>query len=363
MTKTPPDSRPSGGPLTVGDLAAALGFEMAGDGALPIARPAHPADAGPGDLAMAMSPSYAEALGAGKARAAMLWPEADWRALGLEAAIFAPRPRFAMAGATRIFAHPIHAPIGIHPTAVIDPTARIGPDAAIGPLTVIGPGARIGARARILSHCSIGADAVIGDDALLHAGARIGDRTRIGDRFVAQPNVVAGGDGFSFVTPEKGSVESAKSTGAVSLDALNVVHARIHSLGAVRIGDDVEIGAGSTIDRGTLADTVIGSGTKIDNLVQVGHNVAIGENCLLCAQVGIAGSAVIGDRVVLGGKVGVADHLTVGSDSVVAASSGVGSNIKPRSVVMGLPAIPRDEWMRMMMALRRLPRLIDKMRK
>lgn len=192
---------------------------------------------------------------------------------------------------------------------------------------------------------------------------RIADGVRIGARFIAQPNAVIGGDGFSFVTPEKGAVESAKATGAVALDALNTIHARIHSLGAVRIGDDVEVGAAACIDRGTLADTRIGNGAKIDNLVQIGHNVQVGDHCLLCSQVGIAGSAEIGDRVVLGGKVGVADHVDIGHDAVIAAASGVGASVKPRSVMMGAPAMPRDEWFRMMMAMRRLPRLINKLRK
>ncbi|SET58993.1 UDP-3-O-(3-hydroxymyristoyl)glucosamine N-acyltransferase [Oceanicella actignis] len=349
--------------ITLSDLARALGVEGAGDLSIAVVRAAHPAEAGPEDLAVAASPSYAEALKGGGARAALLWPGADWRALGLEAALFAPRPRYAMAALTQTFQHPPHAPEGVHPSAVVDPSASIGPGASIGPFVWIGPGARIGARARILAHASVGADARIGDDALLHAGVRVGERVRIGDRFIAQPNAVIGGDGFSFVTPEKGAVESARQTGAVAADALNTHHARIHSLGAVRIGDDVEIGAGSTVDRGTLTDTRIGSGTKIDNLVQIGHNVEIGENCLLCAQVGVAGSARIGDRAVLGGKVGVADHVRVGHDAVVAASSGVGSNVPPRAVVIGSPAIARDEWMRMMMAMRRLPRLIGRLGK
>ena len=217
------------------------------------------------------------------------------------------------------------------------------------------------ARARILPHVSIGAGAEIGDDALIHAGARIGERVRAGHRLIVQPGAVIGGDGFSFVTPEKGSVESARETGAVSADALNRVHVRIHSLGAVALGDDVEIGACACIDRGTLRDTIVGSGTKIDNQVQIGHNVTVGENCLLCAQVGVAGSAVIGDRVVLGGKAGVADHVRIGEDCVIAAGSAVASSVKPRTVLMGAPAIPRDEFMRVMMATRRLPRLLDRL--
>lgn len=349
---------------SIADIAAALGLDCAGDAALRIARPAHPAQAGPDDLAVAMDPRHVAALAQGAARAAILAADAPWRELGLKAAIFAPRPRHALQGLTARFAPPLHAPEGVHETAVIHPSAEIGQGASIGPFAVIGPGVRIGPRARLLAHVSIGAHAVLGADALLHPGARIGDRCAVGDRFIAQPGAIVGGDGFSFVTPEAGAVEAAKARGAsdVSGDAATV-HARIHSLGAVRIGDDVELGAGATLDRGTLADTAVGDGTKIDNQVQLGHNVRVGSHCLLCAQVGVAGSAVIGDRVVLGGKAGVADHVRIGDDSVIGAAAGVGSDVKPRSVMLGAPAMKREEFHRMILAMRRLPRLMDRLRK
>lgn len=345
---------------TIDRIAEALGAAPLGDGAFKVDRPAHPAEAGAGDLAIAMDPSYADALRASPARAALVWEGADLADLGLVAAVAITRPRVGMSGITTIFAHAPDLADGIHPSAVIAPDAEIGAGAAIGPFAVIGARARIGAGARICSHVSIGADAAIGVDALIHAGVRIGARVTIGDRPIIHANAVIGADGFSFVTPEKSTVENAKETGGVA-EARNSVWMRIHSLGAVTLGSDVEIGANTTIDRGTLHDTTVGTGTKIDNQVQIGHNVKIGASCLLCAQVGIAGSAVIGDRVVLGGKVGVADHVTIGSDVVVAASSGVASKVAPRSVMMGSPAIARDEYMKMMMAMRRLPRLLAKL--
>jgi UDP-3-O-[3-hydroxymyristoyl] glucosamine N-acyltransferase len=175
---------------------------------------------------------------------------------------------------------------------------------------------------------------------LFHPGVRIGDRVIVGDRVILHHNASIGADGFSFVTPEPGSVEAAKSTGRV--EATNTALRRIHSLGAVVLGDDVEVGANSAIDRGTLSDTRIGRHTKIDNLVQIGHNVTVGEMCMLCGQVGIAGSARIGNRVVLAGQVGVGDHIKIGDDAVVAAKSAVGTDVAPRTVVMGIPAVPRD---------------------
>jgi UDP-3-O-[3-hydroxymyristoyl] glucosamine N-acyltransferase len=344
---------------TIAEIAAATGLAAVGDTTLRIARPAEPASAGAGDLALAMSPSYEKALRGSPARAAVLWQGADWQALGLASALYAPRPRVALAALGEMFVPRLDLAPGIHPTALIDQTAQIGDDAWIGPFVVIGARTRIDAGARIMAHVTIGGDVVIGRDALLHPGVRIGARVHIGARFVAQQNGCIGADGFSFVTPEPGAVESAKATGHVADGALNYSLRRINSLGSVAIGDDVEIGAGTTIDRGTAADTIIGHGTKIDNQVQIGHNVRIGETCMICGQVGIAGSTVIGDRVVIGGKVGISDHLQVGADAVVAAGSLVGTNILPRSVVIGVPAITRDAFARQNLALRRLPRMAE----
>lgn len=345
----------------IADLARALGMEAAGDADLRIDRPAHPAEAGERDLAVAMTPSYAGDLRAGRARAAVLWPGADWRELGLSAALFAPRPRLAMSRLTERFATAPHAPEGVHPTAAIDPTAEIGAGASIGPFVWVGPGARIGPRARLMAHVSVGAGARLGADALLHPGVRLAERVTVGDRAILHSNAVIGSDGFSFVTAEPGAVEAAK-TGR-DLPARGAAEQlRIHSLGAVRLGDDVEVGAGAAIDRGTLRDTSVGSGTKIDNLVQLGHNVEIGEDCLICAHVGIAGSVRVGSRVVLGGKAGVADNVRIGDDVVVAGASMVAAHVPPRSVMMGAPAMPRTEFHRMFLALRRLPRVIDRMR-
>ncbi|TPE51453.1 UDP-3-O-(3-hydroxymyristoyl)glucosamine N-acyltransferase [Amaricoccus solimangrovi] len=346
--------------ISVGDLARALGAEVHGDETLPLDGAAEPDKAGPGQIALAMSPAFAEGLRAGKARAAVVWPGADWRALGLEAAIVAPRARYLMAGVTHVFGvEPKVAP-GIHPTAVIDPGAEIGAGAAIGPFVVIGEGARIGADARILAHVTIAEHAVIGDGALIQTGVKIGARVRIGHRFIAQPGAVIGADGFSFVTPTPGNVEEARAVGAISAKARES-YVRINSLGSVVIGDDVEIGANSCVDRGTIADTLVGDGTKIDNLVQIGHNVKVGRTCLVCGHVAVGGSTVIGDRVVLGGKAAVADHLTIGANSVITGNSGVASNVPPNRIMMGYPAVPMEANVEMYKALRRLPRLLSRL--
>ncbi|NCO85701.1 MAG: UDP-3-O-(3-hydroxymyristoyl)glucosamine N-acyltransferase [Rhodobacterales bacterium] len=344
----------------LGDIAAALGVEALGDGDIVLRGAAEPALAGPDDLAIALSPAWAAGLAQGRARAAILWPGADWQALGLSGAIAAPRGRLAVARVTALLDDgPAIAP-GIHATAVIDPLAEIGAGAAIGPLTVIGAGARVGANARIEGQVSIAPGVVIGADALICAGVRIARRVRIGDRVVLQPNVVIGGDGFSFVTATPAHVETARETlgrGPVTVPDDPTWH-RIHSLGGVVIGDDVEVGAGSTIDAGTIRATQVGRGTKIDNLVQVGHNVIVGQDCLLCAQAGVAGSSRVGDRVVLGGKAGVADNLVIGDDVVVGGGSVVLSNVPAGRVMMGSPATRMDTHIESYKALRRLPRLL-----
>jgi UDP-3-O-[3-hydroxymyristoyl] glucosamine N-acyltransferase len=343
--------------VTVRDIAAALGAEFAGDGSLVVQAAAEPAAAGPRDLALAMDARYAAGLRQGQAAAALIWPGADWESFGLKAAIFAPRGRLAMAGLSRIFDPGPLLPAGISPMAVIDGLARIGEGAAIGPFVVIGPGVQIGPRARIASHASIAEGARIGADLLLFQGARIGHRVVIGDRFIGHQNSVVGADGFAFVTTEKSGVEEVRQTLEQRREIRDQSWHRIHSLGSVRLGDDVELGANSCIDRGTVRDTEVGSGTKIDNLVQVGHNVRIGRDCLMCGQSGAAGSARIGDRVVIGGASAINDNIFVGDDVIIGGGSGVFTNVPKGRVILGYPAVKVETHVEIQKALRRLPRL------
>ena len=341
----------------IGDIAKALGAEAEGDLALVVTGASEPQAAGPDQLALAMDPRYADGIGKGKARAAVVWPGADWRAMGLKAAIFAPRSRLAMAGLTRLMDPGPAIMPGVHPLAVVEPSAEIGAGAAIGPFVVIGAGVVIGPGARIASHVSIAEGARIGAEALILQGARIGARVTIGDRFLCQPGAVIGADGFSFVTPEKSGVEEIRETLGSRAEIKDQTWTRIHSLGAVTIGDDVEIGANVCIDRGTIRDTLIGSGTKMDNLVHIGHNVQIGRDCLLCGQVGIAGSARIGDRVVLAGQCGVNDNIFVGNDVIAGGATKIFTNAPAGRVLLGYPAVKMESHVEMQKALRRLPRL------
>ncbi len=341
---------------TIRALAAALEAVAFGNLDLEIDAISEPSSASARDLALAMSPKFAAGLAKGGARAAVIGPDMDWQELGLEAAIVAPRPRYAMAGLTAVLDPGPEIEPGIHPSAIIHPTAEIGEGAAVGPFVVIGRNVRIGARARIASHSSIAEHAQIGDDALLLQGVKIGSYVTIGNNLIAQMGATIGGDGMSFVTPEKSTVEQVRENMG-QVDAAKQSWTRIHSLGAVTIGDDVEIGCNACIDKGTIRDTQIGSGTKIDNLVHLAHNVVTGEDCLFAALVGIAGSTTLGDRVVLGGQVGVVDNVTVGSDVVAAGGTKILSNVPSGRAVMGYPAVKMETHVETYKAQRRLPRL------
>ncbi len=339
------------------EIAEALGAEVLGASDFQITSVAEPADAGPDQLALAMKPEYAEALGQGRARAAILWEGADWQAFGLEAAIIAPRPRFAMAGLTQMLDPGQGWGPGIHASAIIDPSADIGEGVDIGPLTVIGAGVKIGTGTKVGAQCFIGSDAQIGGGCLLREGVKISARVSIANRVILHPGVVIGGDGFSFVTPEVSAVEKARETLKDTGEAKAQSYVRIHSLGSVQLHDDVEVGSNSTIDRGTIRDTIIGQGTKVDNLVQIGHNSVTGRDCLICGMAGLAGSVTLGNNVVLGGRAAVADNTFIGDNVVAAGGSKIVSNVPAGRVMMGYPAIKMDQHIELYKNQRRLGRL------
>jgi len=345
--------------LSVAEIANALGTEAFGETTLIVDRPAEPASAGMGDLALAMSPAYADALKHSKAQAAIVWDGADWQSMGLQAAITVPRARLAMSALTQSF-DPAPAPTGIHPTAIIPDSAKIGADPSIGPFVVLAENVVVGARCRIDAHVSVGLGSTLGDDCWLNAGSRVGRNCHFGSRVILQPNAVVGADGFSYVTRDLSNEERAYQTmGRVPLTPPeDGTRHRIHSLGGVIFGDDVELGANSCVDAGTIRPTQVGRGTKIDNNVMVGHNCIIGEDCILCGQSAMAGSGVLGDRVVMGGRAATKDHITVGNDVVMAAASGLYVNVKDGAFVMGLPALDMPAYRAREKGLRRLPQML-----
>ncbi|MDO5646497.1 UDP-3-O-(3-hydroxymyristoyl)glucosamine N-acyltransferase [Paracoccus sp. (in: a-proteobacteria)] len=352
--------------VTVGDLARALDADSWGDLSLHVTGAGEPAQTDPvggsgGQIALAMSPKYAAALKPGSI--AILAQGMDPAEYGLRAAIFAPRPRLVMAGLTRAFDPGPDIGDGVHPSAVIDPTAQIGDGARIAPFVVIGAGVVIGPNARIGAHVSIGRGSRIGADALIHPGVRIGHGVTAGDRLIVQPGAVIGGDGFSFVTPQESGIEQIRRTLGARDDITEQHWTRIHSLGGVDIGDDVEIGANATIDRGTIRATRIGHGTKIDNLVHLGHNVTVGDDCLLCGQVGVAGTSRIGNRVVLAGQCGVSDNIQIGDDVIAGGATKIFSRVPAGRVILGNPAVKMETQMDIQKATRRLPRLAEQVAK
>ena len=345
------------------DIAAALGGVLHGDGALRVLRATEPALAGPDELAVALTRSFLAQLSESRAKVALVAEGLEWQALGLQAVVEVPRGRLALAKLTQIFDNAQAEVKLVHASAIIDQAANIGDDASIGACSVIGPEVQIGAGVRIGNHVSIAPGAVIGPRAVIGDGCRIHSGVRLGAGVHLHANVVIGADGFSFTTSEPAHVETARQTlGEGTIPFLDDPRwHKIHSLGGVVIEDDVEIGANSTVDAGTLRPTRIGKGTKVDKLVQVGHNVIIGEHCLLCAQVGVAGSAVVGDRTVLGGKSGIADNIAIGSDVVIGGGSIVLSNVPDGRVMLGYPAVKMQSHIDSYKALRRLPRMMSRL--
>ena len=342
---------------SIKDIAAALGAQAFGAVDLLVTSVQEPASAGPNDLALAMDEKYAKNLSSGQARAAMVWEGADWQAMVLEATIVPKRARFAMAPLTELMDLGQGYDAGIHPSAVIDPSAELASDVCVGPLVVIGPRVKIGAGSIIGPQCYIGMDVIIGENAYLREQVSIGARVRIGARFIAQPGARIGGDGFSFATAGKSGVEAVRESLGDQQETEPQSWTRIHSLGSVVIGEDVEIGANTTVDNGTIRDTVIGDGCKFDNMAQIGHNVRIGRDCLICGHVAVAGSTVIGNNVVLGGMTGVTDNVFVGDRVITGGATKVLSNVPAGRVMLGYPATQMDKQLEIYKLLRRLPRL------
>ncbi len=348
--------------FTLHEITQAVDGTLIGDGTLRVSRLAHPACVeGASDLALAMDPKLLSVLKDKPCCAAMVTVGAESDSAFIPARILVARPRLALAKITALFAEAVPLSVGIHPSAVIEPDAQIGANVSIGAQVYIGSGAVIGAGSVLHPQTYIGPEAKIGPDSLIYAGAKIGAGTIIGARAIIHFNASIGADGFSFVTPQMGSVEAAKAGTSGTVTASNTALLRIASLAPVIVGDDVEIGANTSIDRGTIVSTRIGNGTKIDNQVQIGHNVTIGENCLICGRVGIAGSATVGNRVVLGGAVAIADHVTIGDDAVAMGMSGIAGNVPPRTIVGGIPAAPRERMMETLLNIGRLKGFFKKL--
>jgi UDP-3-O-[3-hydroxymyristoyl] glucosamine N-acyltransferase len=326
--------------FTLGALADALGATVDGDASRVVTGVAPLESAGPDDIAFLIDGRHADAARASRAGAFLASPDAG----SLPApALRCREPQQAVIDLLLLF-HPRPATVaGIHPSAVVAAEARVDPTASVGPLAVIGAGASVGRDVRIHALAYVGAAVVVGDGSEIHPHAVLYPGVTIGQRVTVHAGAVIGGDGFGYVFDGRR-------------------HRKMPQVGTVVVEDDVEIGANTTIDRATLGITRIGAGSKLDNLVQVGHNVEVGEHSILVAQVGISGSSRLGRGVVLGGQVGVADHVTVGDGVMVGAQSGVHADVHDGAKLLGSPARPLMQAKRIMLTWDRLPDLVRTVR-
>jgi len=318
--------------LTLGELARHLGAELVGSPEQVVVAVRPLDEAGPQHLSFLHNPKYVAQARSSRAGAILV---KDAELLPDRTLLVTPEPYLAMARALELL-HPARRPApGVHPSAVVAEDAVLGSGVWIGPQAVVGAGCRIGDGALIGAGCVLGPEAEIGRDTVLHPRVVIEDGCRVGARCILHAGVVIGSDGFGFAT-------------------VGGVHHKVPQVGIVVVEDDVELGANVCVDRATLGETRIGRGTKVDNLVQIAHNVQVGEGSLLVAQVGISGSTRLGHHVVMAGQSGAAGHLKIGDQAVVGAKSAVIKDVPDGAFVSGIPARPHREWLAANAALRRL---------
>ena len=326
--------------MKLGELATKLGAELRGDAELEITGVKGIEEAGPAEVTFVANPKYAGLARTTRAAAVLVEPEFP----EIEAATLRLKnPYLAFSRALGFFYQPpVYAP-GIHPTAVIDPTALIGEGAHIGAYVVIGPRVKLGAQATLLPHVVLYPGVEAGSHLFAHAHAVVREDCILGDDVTLENGVIIGADGFGFAKNDDGHWE------------------KIPQSGPVRLGNRVDVQANATIDRATVGETRIGDGTKVDNLVQVGHASHVGENTLICAQTGLAGSSIIGNNVILTGQTGVAGHCTVGDGVILTAQSAVSHDVPAGKVISGSPGFDNRLWLRAVSLFQRLPELAKRL--
>lgn len=329
-----------GGVMKLSEIAARVGARVQGADA-EITGVAGIEEAGAGQLTFVANPKYAAAARTTLAAAVIV----DEEFPALERPTLRTRnPYLAFAKAVGLFYQPpVYAP-GVHPTAVIDPSARIGRNAHIGAYVVIDAEVEIGDHAVLLPHAVIYRGAKIGHNFFAHAHAVVREHCRLGDNVLLQNGVVIGADGFGFAKDDRGRWHKIAQSGPAVLE------------------DEVEVQANACVDRASIGETRVGRGTKVDNLVQVGHGCTVGEDTMLCAQVGLAGSTEVGNKVILAGQVGVAGHCKIGDGVIATAQSGIPGDVEAAKVVSGYPAMDNRQWLRAVAVFPRLPELAKKLR-
>ena len=325
--------------MKLGEIARALGCELAGDGEAEITGVAGMEHAAAGELTFLANPKYTHKVK--DTRASAILTE---KALSDVACLVSSNPYLDFARALELFYQPPKPRSGIHPLASVAASARIGEGASIGPFSVVGEQVKIGRHAVLHPHVVIYDGAEIGDDFLAHSHAVVREFCRIGDRVTLQNGVVIGGDGFGFAKRADGT------------------HYKIVQSGATVIEDDVEVQSLTSVDRATVGETRVKRGAKIDSLVQIGHACVVGEDNIICAQTGLAGSSVLERNVLLAGQVGISGHLTIHDNAVVYAQSGVGGDVAAGARISGSPAFAANEWLRAITAFPKLPELVKLVR-
>jgi UDP-3-O-[3-hydroxymyristoyl] glucosamine N-acyltransferase len=329
--------------LTIAEVARIAGGEVEGDGAR-VVRGVKPLDeAGPDELSFVAEARYFPYIQASRAGAVLVARSADAPLGPGMTAVRVDDPRRALARVLPALYPEAPPEPGVHPTAIVGEGALVAATATVGPYAVIGAGTRVGERARIGAHVVVGRDCVVDADAVIHPQTTLYDRVVVGERSIVHSGARLGADGFGYVF-EGGA------------------HRKVPQVGGCRLEADVEVGANTTIDRGSVGDTVVGRGTKIDNLVQVGHNCRIGRHVIVVSQVGISGSTRVGDGAVLGGQAGIQGHIEIGAGARIGGQAGVFGDVGAGETVSGYPARPHREALRVQAATFKLPELMKRLK-
>ena len=321
-----------------------------------------PEESSPDDLVLIFDQKYFKGINNIKAKAMVLPLSLKGKIPDVNVSIvWVKRPRLVLKNLLTYFAKPRYFPkSGIHETAVVDSSSKIAKNSSIGANVFIGPNCTIGENTVIDPNVYIGSNVVIGNNCLIYANCSVLDYSQIGNNVILHSGVVIGSDGYSYATEEESNLEKAKK-GNFNFNLGRQVQHKIPSIGSVVIEDDVEVGANTCVDAGTIGSTIVGAGTKVDNLVQIAHNCKIGKDCLIVGQVGFAGSVKMGDRVVVGGQTGFADNINIGSDVIFVARSAVHGEIPSNSVYIGMPAVPYKDYFKNEKEIKRLPRKQEKL--
>ena len=315
--------------LSLAELATRIGAEVRGDRGRRVSGVAGLSEAQAEQVAFYANPRYRKELAGTRAGAVIVAPDDAAHVPAAAVAVVAAQPYVAFAKASAVFYRELAVEPGVQRGALVDETAQVHPTAAISPGAYVGPSAKIGANTTLHAGARVLDCAEVGEGCILWPGAVVRERCLVGNRVILQPNCVVGSDGFGFAFDPEG-------------DGAGPMHRKVPQAGIVRIEDDVEVGACTCIDRATLGETVIGRGTKIDNLVQVAHNVVIGKQSVIAAQAGISGSVRIGEHVAMAGQVGIVGHVTIGDKTMISPQSGVAKDISG-GVWFGYPAVPLPE--------------------